>query len=265
MPSPSLRRRDPDAHSTALSVSSQGPAAKPLTSPTWGWCHKHPKHLAIKKDLQIAIGTGIPPRTCCLIPLGGYVGCGVSAQRPEQSSGSLLFVELAGLRGRPITVYTVLHPVWGRENRRPVRIGRAPRSCPNRGSGRLIWYERHNPIRIRAKGFGNGGKGGKLLTHPAGLIMMKWLIWVILEGLTGSFLLTGFSFCNRLFRFLTIQVPVCNTQSSWQPRSGSGACLARVVVVSVCVPDRMPKVFDTRSMERVRRTVSATSLDGWQG
>ena len=174
-------------------------------------------------------------------------------------------MELAGHGDRPITVYTVLDPFWGRGNRRAVRGSPVARSCLNRGSWRLNWYERHNPIRSRAKGFGNGGNGGKLLTHPMGLIMMKWLIWVILEGLTSFFLLTGFSFCNRLFRFLTIQLPVCNTDFSWQPRSESGACLARMVAVSVCVPDRMPKVFDTRSMERIKLTVSATSLDGWRG
>jgi hypothetical protein len=93
--------------------------------------------------------------------------------------------------------------------------------------------------------------------------MMKWSIWVILEGLQG-FLFTSSSFFNRLFRFLTIRLPVCNTGLSWRAINDRHGFVARMVAVSVSAPQCVPKVFDTSSMEQFKLTALATSPDRYE-
>ncbi|MHB8898467.1 MAG: hypothetical protein ACYC6Y_06945 [Thermoguttaceae bacterium] len=79
--------------------------------------------------------------------------------------------------------------------------------------------------------------------------MMKWLIWVILEGLQAS-LLADSSFINRLFRFFNVQLPVCNTAPAWWAFDNRLVPLAGLVAVRVSAPRYVPKVFDTSGMER---------------
>ncbi len=72
------------------------------------------------------------------------------------------------------------------------------------------------------------------MTHKNGPIMMKWSIWVILERLQ-TFLLTSSSFLDSLLRFLTIQLPICNTDILRQVGCCERDPFARMDAVSVSV------------------------------
>lgn len=100
------------------------------------------------------------------------------------------------------------------------------------------------------------------MTHPRGPIMMKWLIWVILEGLQGLLLATT-SFFNKLFPFFTTRLLVRNTNVS--TRTVHGARIGATVAVPVQASARMPKAFDTTSMEQFEPIAWTMSLDCPQG
>lgn len=98
------------------------------------------------------------------------------------------------------------------------------------------------------------------MTHQFGPIMMKWSIWVILEGFQTSLFVSS-PFFNKLFRFLNIQHPVCNT--GFLPTGRSQLAYAVVVKEdwSASMQRGVPKVFDIRGMEHFKHGSSARPLD----
>ena len=129
----------------------------------------------------------------------------------------------------------------------------APRS-PRAESRSFDWqrsairHRRHNPIRICAKGFGNEGKGGKVLTHQKGPIMMKWSIWVILEGLQALLVRRSPFLSTHCFvssphnsSYATRILDCCGFAVDWEaiPKANPTGMFDQVCV---------PKVFDNSGM-----------------
>lgn len=122
------------------------------------------------------------------------------------------------------------------------------------GTVRHIPHLRHNPIHVCAKGFGNKGKGGKVLTHKNGPIMMKWSIWVILERLQvllftrSSFFPTGCCvFSPNNFAYATRACDGGRDIADQTRLHGSVRCLYQT-------PKVVPKVFDTSGMKQFRHS-----------
>ncbi len=252
-----------------------------LRAKRWAWTVKSPRPsfrsecAPLQADPQHTDSTDLEKttRTSYIHPLNTqYTPAKMTISRsgwmpkcPEHSSQSSLFVEPVGGGDRPIHCSSAGHARTVDPGRQGIKRGSSHSGVLRRAGWNMNANRqgRHNPIHVGMKGFGNGGKGGKNLTHHLGLIMMKWSIWVI-RGILGTVCHAFFS--HQLVSFLHHTTSPYATRADHSGPSGTGTYRWRERVHSRVFTRRcVLKVFDTSGMERFSKAASTGSRKGLRG